>query len=337
MNPRLARLGSILLFAVAVAGWVIFAYVSVFAITTGWHLTSGGVRQVDWHVYALGARDLLHRSLYAGPLVTGGLVVSTPIYNLPPLSAVWPIPLVPLSMDTGGSVWQFVAASGVAAAAILAAATVGVPRPALLAGLVLGPLSLTLLYLEGLHLGTDNYLVVALVALFAWLALRGRERMAGLVLGLAIATKIWPVVLLVPMARERRWIVLSWAIGTVVVQAIAFVIWLGPDAVPRFLTALGTSIPATGLLIGPSAVEWLRPIWFPWVGLAVAAALLALPTTGRTAIGLAIIAGLAPITNLWIHYAPTVLLAVALIVAGLVRGGASQPLPRLRSALAVRR
>lgn len=312
------RVGRVALLAAAITGWLLFAFMTWFALTRGPALTTGDVFQVDWHVFWAGARDLVDRDLYRVPLDAGGRALSAPEFRLPPLSAVWPLPLLVLPSADGGIAWQVAEAASVAIAAMVGLELAGVRRPWLLAGLVLGPMSLTLLYLEGLHVATNNYLVLALVALGCWSYVRRRDTLAGLLIGLAVATKLWPATLLVVALRERRWPVLRWALGTVLVQGIVLLAWLGPGVIGPMVDTLAIEIPATGLLIGPTAFAGLREAWNAGVGVLVAIALLALPTSGRAALGTAVIAGMAPIGNLWIHYAPTILFGLCLIAADAV-------------------
>jgi hypothetical protein len=321
MTPRLLRRG---LAVLSVAGWALFTYISVATLTNG-AASDGEVFQVDWHVYRAAADDLLSRDLYRVPLDAGGMSLSTPEYNLPPLSAAVAVPLVGLPITAAGFVWQLAAAASVALAAVAALGIGRVARPWLHAGLVIGPLALTLLYVEGLHLGTNNYLVLALVGGFAWLYLRGSEAPAGALLGIAIAIKLWPAVLVVVALRERRLRAAAWAVGLAAVPTILLFGWLGADAVPAFLRTLQTEIPATGFLIGPTAVPGLREAWNLGLGVAIGIAILAVPLRGPAGIGAAILAGLSAIPNLWIHYGPTVLFGVALLAIGL-----AGPRPRMR-------
>ena len=170
------RTADMALLVLGTAGWVVFGYVTVFTLTVGWELTSGGVRQVDWHVFRAGAQALLEGKLYGVPLDAGGLVLSSPEFNHPPLAAAWVIPLLPLPVAAGGTVWQAMAAVSIGFSAAAATAIAGLRRSWLWAGLVLGLLSFTAVYLEGLHLATNNYLELGLVAGFAWLAVRGQDR-----------------------------------------------------------------------------------------------------------------------------------------------------------------
>jgi hypothetical protein len=314
---------------VALAGWAIFAGVSAMTLIRGSAPGTGDVFQVDWHVYWAGARDLVDRDLYRVPLDAGGRTLSATEFSLPPFSAAWAVPLLGLPVAVGGYVWQVIGAAAIAATAIATLAILRLPRPWLLAGLVLGPLSLTILYVEGLHLATNNYLVLGLIALGTWALLVGRDTAAGVLIGLAIATKLWPVTLLVVALRQRRPRVVVWALGVAVLQGLVLFGWLGPDAIADAIDTFRNPIPPTGMLIGPSAVPELRDAWHSGVGILVAVALLALPLRHRAGVGLAILAGLAVVPNLWIHYAPTVLFAAALIsfdVWGLMERRSRSPL-----------
>ena len=70
-------------------------------------------------------------------------------------------------------------------------------------------------------------------------------------------------------------------------------------------------------MIGISALRRSVDWWPVWGGAAVAVVLLLLPVRGRAGLGIAILAGLAAIPNLWNHYLPFVLMALALIGADL--------------------
>jgi hypothetical protein len=307
--------------ALSIGGWLIFAFISWYALSLGQEFSTGHVFQVDWHVFWAGAHDLLQRDLYRVPLDAGGLPLSATAFRLPPLSAVWPLPLLPLPVGSGGIVWQVIGAASIAGSAAIALDLAAVRRPWLWAGVVLGPLSVTLMYLEGLHLGTNNYLVLLLVAAGCWSHLRGHDRWAGILIGLAAATKLWPAVLLVVMLRERRWRELRWTAGTLALQGIVLLLWLGPDVVGDMLATLSVASPPTGLLIGPTAFPAVREAWNAGLGVVVCVGLLALPLRGRAGLGAAIVAGMAPIGNLWIHYAPTLLFGLALLAADALRRG----------------
>jgi hypothetical protein len=314
MKPRL---GPVLLRALAIVGWLVFLFITWFSIAVAPAMATGHVFQIDWHVFWAGARDLVERDLYRVPLDAGPLPLSAPEFRLPPFSAVWAVPLLLVPEPTAAIVWQVVAAVSIAVAGVISLSMWRVRQPILLAGLVLGPLSLTLFYLEGLHVATNNYLVLALIAIACWLYLRRRDRWAGLLIGMAIATKLWPVTLLVVAARERRWTVVAMAAAFLLVQGALALLWLGPDVIGPMVSTLGLEIPPTGYLIGPTAFPGLREVWNAGLGLGVGVGLLLLPLRGRAGLGTAVIAGMAPIGNLWIHYGPTVLFGLSCVGAAL--------------------
>jgi hypothetical protein len=156
------------------------------------------------------------------------------------------------------------------------------------------------------------------VAAFCWLYLNGHSRLAGVALGLAVATKLWPATLAVVAVRERRWPVLGWAVGLIVVQGLIVLAWLGPDVIGPMLGTVREQIPPTGYLLGPTAIPGLRDFWNAGLGLLVGVGVLLIPARGRLGLGLAILAAMAVIGNLWIHYAPTIAFALVLVVAGIL-------------------
>ena len=52
----------------------------------------------------------------------------------------------------------------------------------------------------------------------------------AVLLGIAIATKLWPAALLVVLARERDWRAFGWAAGTAAAITVVLIIWLGGRA-----------------------------------------------------------------------------------------------------------
>lgn len=310
------RLGALIVTALGVGGWGLFAFVIAFALAGGRRLMSSTTAfQFDWHVYAAGGLDLVERTLYRVPLE--GLVMPVDQFKLPPMSALWAVPLLPLPIEIGGYVWQLLGAACLAAAVLLGTRLTVVPMPVRVTGIALGLLALHVGVVDGIVEGTNNYLVLALVAGFAAAHLDGRHRSAGILLGLAVATKIWPVALAVVLVRERSWSTMRWTAGTLAVQGVAFLAWLGPDVVPHLLDALRLEVSTVTCcgLIGPAALREAYAWWPHWGGAVLALAFLAAPATGRTGIGLGILAGLMMIANLWLHYLPTALLAVVLVAA----------------------
>ena len=113
-NRRLAAL-----VALGVAGWMFFAFAAWFTITKGPQLTSGDIDHVDWHVYLAGARDLVDGVLYRVPLELDGRSLSSPVFNLPPMSAAIALPFLPRSVDTGAVLWQAIAAGSLAISIVI--------------------------------------------------------------------------------------------------------------------------------------------------------------------------------------------------------------------------
>jgi hypothetical protein len=67
-------------------------------------------------------------------------------------------------------------------------------------------------------------------------------------------------------------------------------------------------------------VSWLRETfaWWPvWAGFLIAAILVLIPAKGRVGIGLGILAGLAVVPNVWRPYAPTLIVAILLVIGGM--------------------
>jgi hypothetical protein len=327
------------------AGWVTFIGVTIryLVVTLERRAEQPFFIHFDWHAYLAGAHALLDRGLYREPLELGGTPLPLESFNMPPLAAAEAALLIPLGQTPGGLVWQVIGAAGVGFAAVALARLAGARwGAALLAGgAMLGGYMLVdhialpdeASYWWGLSLGTNNYLVLGLVAAVAVAYRAGHTRLAGIGLGLAVATKLWPVTLLVLLLRERSWQVIAWTAGTLVVQGVVWLAWLGPDAVGPGIRALGSEEPDPGLIIGPAALRELASWWPSWIGWAVGAALLAIPARGHLGMGLGILAGLAVITNLWGHYLPTVLFGGGLLAIGLSewwrarRAAVSEPAP----------
>jgi len=302
--------------ALALGGWIFFMFATWIAIVEGPALTSGDIDHVDWHVYDAGARDLVDGSLYRHPLQLDDRSLSSPEFNLPPMSAAVALPLAWLPIDVGAVIWQILAAVSLAAAIVLAFAAIGVPYPFLWAGFVAAALSVVNPVLEGLDIGTNNYLVLGLVALFAFGYLHRRDTLAWTALAVAISLKVWPALLLVMVIRDKRWRVAGLTIAAVALQGLLFLALLGPDVIPAALQAAHVSIKPIGTVLGPSGWPATRTIWNAGLNLVVAFLVVAIPARGAAAIGLGVLAGLATIVNLWGSYLPTLLIGLWWLAAG---------------------
>ena len=310
-NSRWIRLITATSWTVATVIWVLFLATQQFWPTEIWLL--------DWHVYSAGAQDFLSGALYLEPLES---VHRLPIgvFNYPPLSAIAAIPLLPVTDGVAGTFWVALNVAAVAATAVVVARILGARHPLLWGGL--GFLAYTLHpWMKLAFLGNNTPLVLLLVSLFAEAHLSGRQRAAGVLLGAAIALKAWPLALVPLLVREGRWKAVAWTAGVVGIAALVTLARLGTDVIGPAIVALQARAP-----IEPDnpvlLVSWLRvsQAWWPWWGgFAVAVAILAVPARGRVGIGLGILAGLAPIPNLWRTYLPTLVVAVLLVLSGFVQ------------------
>jgi hypothetical protein len=323
---------------VGIAAWV--ASVPVWAIQVlllGIRFPTGGFFWLlDWHVYAAGAADLIDRSLY---LVRLESPYPLPIeaFNYPPFAAFVVIPLLLLPDHIAGTVWIFLNVGAVAGSAVLVTKSIGVRQPMAWAGIAFAAYAVhPWAWLA--TLGNNSPIVLLLVTAFVHEHLRGRRRVAGILLGAAIAMKIWPIALVPLLLRESRWTTLVWAGGVSATATVGLLAWLGPNAFSDAFRALQVrdTVGAGNPVLG---ISWLRETfdWWPWWGgYAVAAVLLAIPARGKTGLGLGILAGLALVPNLWMHYLPSVVVGVILLLSGLrvgrrgMREGGATTSARLR-------
>jgi hypothetical protein len=268
---------------------------------------------LDFHVHAAGAWDLLDGTLYQTELLhPGRLPVDR--FNYPPLAAAIAVPFAWLPDPVGGSAWVILNIVAMAGACVLTTRLLGVALG--WAGIGFGLFTIYPWALSTL-LGNINPLVLFLVLLFADLHLRGKQVESGVVLGIAVGLKLWPITLVSLLLRERRWSALAWLAWLLVLQAGVTVFLLGTDVIPHLVANLTYRLPLgpEDFVIGPSALEW----WPRWGSYLLAAALLLVPARGRMGIGLAMLAGMALVPNLWRHYFPTVVVAGLLILADVYR------------------
>lgn len=311
LNARRERLVA----ALGVLGWLSFAFVTQFAITTGWQLAYRLARHYDWHVYLAGARDLLDGSLYRVPVFLDGLPVPVTQFNMPPGAAVLALPLAWMDPTVGGVIWQALSAGALALGTYLSAVVLGARPPWVWAGIALGVYAWHESYADGIVGGNNNFIMLAVISGFCLAYVRRNDRWAGFLLAVAIGAKLWPLVLFAPALRDRRWTVIWVAAAGMAIQAGLTLAWLGVDVVPHLIEALRHEVSSLPGVIGISALRRAVDWWPIWGGAAVAVVLLLLPVRHRAGLGVAILAGLAAIPNLWSHYWPIALMALALIGA----------------------
>lgn len=327
----------ILLTAVGGSGWLIFiarATQSVLSYALGPDRDS--VWLYDWRVYYAATLDLLERDLYLDAGIgVNGLQMPVAVFNNPPMAAVLPLPLMPWGYELGGLIWVVAGAGALAAAAFSAARMTRLPVGLAWVGIFLLAYTLQPYFVRNMVLGNVNSFMLPIVVVFAWVHLKGLQRAAGLLLGLAISIKVWPIFLGILLIRERRWQELVWAGAFVAAQGILVLLWLGPSVVPEMLEVLRTVVPIPeGVVV--LWTTWARETlaWWPaWGSLAVAAVLIAVPARGRLGLGLAILAGLSLIPNLWDHYLPTFAFAALLMATSDEAGRLAAKLPVTRPRL----
>ena len=317
--PFIQRSMSIAILALGVAGWSLFAIRAVQSIlVSAFRQDPSLIYLVDWRVYFAGASDLWERDLYVdGGVAVGNLPMPVDFFNLPPMSAALALPLVPFGLDTGGLIWVVAGAIALGATAYLTARMMDVRYAPVVVGTLLFIYILQWNFAGNIVIGNVNPFVLLSLAGFAWCHLAGRDRSAGALLGLAVSLKAWPLLLVFVVVRERRWQELATALAFVACQGLIFLLWLGPEAGPAITSALlaNISVAPDTVLLWTSwarvAIDW----WPSWGSLAVAAVLVVIPAVGRLGIGLAILAGLSLIPNLWDHYLPTFAFAFLLIAS----------------------
>lgn len=150
---------------------------------------------------------------------------------------------------------------------------------------------------KDLGFGQINGLLLVLLAL-AWLDLRrGSDARAGTALGIATALKLFPVFLLIPLLRLRRFRAAAWHAAVAVAVTAAGALAIGADATGRYLSEAAPEnlrfwreTPENISLVAVpfrwlTASRW-RPdaVELPWLALAlaVAAAALCIDALSRT-------------------------------------------------------
>ena len=276
----------------------------------------------DWWVYVAGSNDLLSRTLYEVPLSYPGRSLPVEAFNLPPLAAVWPLLLSWLPPATAGALWVLGGGLLWIGSWLFATARVmEIPHAWAFVGAAALWYSGTPAFTLHLSLGNINDVVLGLIVAFVVLHQREHHSTAGIVLAIAIGTKIWPAALLVLSARERRWRELAWCVGSLSAIAIATIAWLGVDALSNSISALQVRDevdPANPVLW----TTWLREHtdWWPaWGAAVIAAGCVIYPARGILGLGLGILAGLTLVPNIWSHYLPTMVFGLALVAGALFR------------------
>jgi hypothetical protein len=312
------RMARAVVATVGLLGWV---WISGLTVALIWSAAIDPIPRIewlyDWHVYAAGAVDLIERDLYRVVLEFPGWPLPVAGYKLPPFSAVWATPLLGLPDETAGIVWVALGALVWASAWWVALRLLNVPLAWAWTGIALALFSMAVPWFGAILLGNNNHLVLGLVVGLTLAHVRGHARTAGLLLGLAIATKLWPALILMPLLRERSWPSIRWSIGTAAMATLLPILWLGPDVIGPMIAVFDEEVPILSSVLWTSSFQLMWDWWPSWGGIAVAIVLLAIPARGLPAVGLAIIAGISVIPNIWSHYLPMLLVALAFVLSGM--------------------
>ena len=301
------------------------------------HLSSTGDFSVMWRT----AHTFAAEGYRLPPAGSTGLVYdgAYPVY--PPTFFLLLLPISSLPLATASVAWLVLLQAAVAAT--IAVIYVGIGRPSLSEALVGGILVLALVPLRIADLDGQVSPLLAVLAAAALLATQHRARvLGGALVGLAIAIKLWPALLLAYFAWRRQWGVLVGAGGCLVALVLATLAlgWGGRwlhypatlaalrfqpgaagdhsivGAASRLLTGRTTAAAA-----GAPAVSLLALVLGVLLVLAAAAAIHRLGTRDRLNqwIGFGLLLAVSPVVLpfAWIHYW---VLAVVLLVAA-VRAG----------------
>jgi hypothetical protein len=274
---------------------------------------------LDYHVAAGGAWDLLDGSLYRSQLTYPG-VLPIDRFNYPPLMAAIAVPFALLPEYIGGTAWVILNLVSMGVGIVLLIRLLGLPWG--WAGIGFGLFTIHPWAVWTL-MGNINPLMLGLVMAFAWLHIAERQRWAGIALAVAIGLKLWPLAFVPLLLRERRWTTLAWTAGALAVQGLLTVAWLGVDVIGPMVADLTYRLPL-------ASDSFVLNHWPSWAGYTIAGALLLVPAKGRLGLGLAMLAGMALVPNLWRHYLPTIVaggLLVAFNLRALGSGWRPRPLP----------
>jgi hypothetical protein len=152
----------------------------------------------------------------------------------PPAYVDLAIPIARLSYSTARTVWLSVMTLSFVIGLGLALRELGI-RWVWAFSISVGCLWLRITRISLLTAQIDGILLLLIV--LGWLALRrGRDRQAGIALGAAAALKFFPLFLIIPVLRARRWRVAKWQLGSLILLTVGTSSVLGMSAVWAFVT-----------------------------------------------------------------------------------------------------
>ncbi|MEM8591261.1 MAG: glycosyltransferase family 87 protein [Pseudomonadota bacterium] len=172
-------------------------------------------------------------------------------YVYPPIWAALVAPLTAVLGPAGFA--NLFSAAGLSAYALSGVAVWRLCRPSMglpaFLGVAFGLSLFSLAFLFAWALVQPQLIVIALILWSAERLARGRQRAAGLLLGLAAAIKVMPILLIVLFVAERQWRAALWAVGTSGLIAAISVFVVGWPAHAAFLEA-GALLNGATLLYG---------------------------------------------------------------------------------------
>jgi alpha-1,2-mannosyltransferase len=314
------------------------ALVGAAVVIYGLVLSQGGLQHQDFGVYLNAARDILHgQPLYQAflhhPFPDATL---RPAYIYPPSFALLVAPLGLLRDAVAAAVWMAIEQASLAVAMVV---VMRWQRPTgwAVAAVLFVTLTFFPLWVDVVQ-GQANLLVLLLVTIGIVGILKGRPE-AGAAIGVAVALKLTPVILVVWLLLDRRFRAAAFLLGGTAIVTGAGALLRFQDTVAYFgqvlpALAAGTAFYANQSLAGlldrtlstnPYTQPWIA---LPWVSmlLIAAAAILTLwwwwhtrrqPAPSRGAAFIPLIPLLSSVT--WTHHLVIVLPLIWLSVIGLAQ------------------
>ena len=167
------------------------------------------VPQMDFQVYRMGAQHVLAGGLYSAEITVIGQHL---LFTYPPLAAILFWPLAHVSIFGGQTIWDvtdLVALTALIAVSIAAARSGNVVRSDWRTALILlAPVGFLLYPVRyNLALGQINVVLVLMIVadLTIGVSWRGRELPKGILVGVAAAIKLTPLIFLPYLVASRQW------------------------------------------------------------------------------------------------------------------------------------
>ena len=166
------------------------------------------VQQMDFQVYRMGGQHLLSRELYSSEITVLGRHL---VFTYPPIAALLFWPFSHLSVHVGQAVWDAIDLAALVALIAFSCAAAQrrtVARSDWQIGLIaLAPVGLILYpVLEDLVLGQINIILVLMIVIDLTIGMswRGKTLPAGLLVGLAAAIKLTPLIFIPYLIATRQ-------------------------------------------------------------------------------------------------------------------------------------